>query len=391
LDLLINASRFIQGTGLGASAQGIVTPVESKLRPKGNVGIAFGGFKERTKQAVAEDRRRGKVAESDDEDKPRRKGGKKKGKHFYFTLIYKSLLTLIVLFTAHLDDEEKVDRSEMWKKKSKSKKVVVEHKTYEQIVQEAGLDTSAHQAGIGPIIDATGATPREISSLSQISSAGASWTPSSESTRIPEIRHNLRLLVEMTQRDLQGLAREGKLVAEKKRQGKEEEKRTISRVKEEADLIRRLEAVRIVCDELTKEARTLQHSGMDISDEHINENTPSPLQSLTPHVNRLLSDFAPEYDRYRLDELLVGAIAPFLRSEFIHWDPLQEPSKWTQILKEWNQALKMSEREKVSNEVGTFYGFSQEIKPQVEEVKVMTPYEALLWHAWLPKVRSAIK
>lgn len=49
-----------------------------------------------------------------------------------------------------------------WKRPKKSK-VRVEHKTYEEIVQDAGLDTSI--AGIGQIIDATGAVVRPLTSL----------------------------------------------------------------------------------------------------------------------------------------------------------------------------------------------------------------------------------
>ena len=113
------------GTGLGVTGEGIVTPVESKLRPQ-KMGIAFRGFKEKTEQSKMEARRRGEVV-SDDEDVKARKS--KKG-----------------------TKEQK--RSDVWKKPKKVK-TKLEHKTYEQILAEAGHEVPA--AGIGQIIDATGA------------------------------------------------------------------------------------------------------------------------------------------------------------------------------------------------------------------------------------------
>ena len=129
--------------------------MESKLRPKQNMGIAFGGFKERTKQAVAEDKRKGKKVSDDDDERPRRKGhGRGKSE-------------------APGDGE----RCGAWKRKSKPKKVAVEHKTYEEIVQEAGLDASIpHQPGVGPIIDATGAMPKQVSSIAALSASRTNST-----------------------------------------------------------------------------------------------------------------------------------------------------------------------------------------------------------------------
>jgi tuftelin-interacting protein 11 len=63
----------------------------------------------------------------------------------------------------------------------------------------------------------------------------ASWTPSTDSTRIPEVRHNVRLIVEATTRDLEGLAREAKEVQKRRKTLQAEEARLKKKVSEEAE------------------------------------------------------------------------------------------------------------------------------------------------------------
>jgi tuftelin-interacting protein 11 len=48
------------GTGLGASRQGIIAPIESKLRPQ-KAGIAYKGFSEKTDQSKREAKRRARM------------------------------------------------------------------------------------------------------------------------------------------------------------------------------------------------------------------------------------------------------------------------------------------------------------------------------------------
>lgn len=208
------------GKGLGVTGEGIVAPVESKLRPKG-MGLAFKGFVEKTEQSKAEARRRGEVV-SDDEDKPATKLGRKAAK-------------------AH------EQRAQAWKKPRKTKTRIA-HKTYEEIVAEAGEE--ATPTGIGQIIDATGATvrtlicqccgttliisqPREVSSLADVSLA--SWTPTADPMRLPEVRHNLRLITEACKGDLDGLAREAKSLEERKKWVRAEDARLRRKVGEEAE------------------------------------------------------------------------------------------------------------------------------------------------------------
>ena len=115
------------GTGLGATGEGIIIPIESKLRPQ-KMGIAFKGYKEKTEQSKLEARRRGEIVSDDEEEV--RPGRKKK-------------------------PSEQDKRSDAWKKPKRTR-TKVEHKTYEQIVAEAGQEPVS--SGIGQIIDATGRT-----------------------------------------------------------------------------------------------------------------------------------------------------------------------------------------------------------------------------------------
>lgn len=334
------------GTGLGTESQGIVTPIESKMRPK-NMGIAFKGFGERTEQSRAEARRRGEVVSEDEEV------GKKK-----------------------VPKNRKADKSSDAWKKPKRVKTKIEHKTYEQIVAEVGEDT-AGPSGLGVIIDATGATPREVSSLAEVSIA--SWTPSTDSTRIPEVRHNVRLIAEAAARDLEGLAREAKEIQKRRKTLQDESVRLSKKIQEEAELISRMQQVHLVVDEI--QALSRQQAAV----------YEASLEPFSPHFDKLLSQFPSEFDKYRVDEVVVAAIVPIVRRMLSRWNPLEEPTLLLSTFRLWRRALKLADREErpPDTRVGLFGGATFAVPLPKVEVP-MTPFESLLWNIWLPRVRSSI-
>ncbi|KAI9510519.1 TFP11-domain-containing protein [Russula earlei] len=336
------------GTGLGTEGRGIVVPVETKLRPK-NMGIAFRGFGERTEQSKAEARRRGEVV-SDDEDEERKKKTTK--------------------------GKEKADkRSDAWKRPKKIK-TKIEHKTYEQIVAEVGEDP-AGPSGIGIIIDATGATPREVSSLAEVSIA--SWTPSTDSTRMPEVRHNVRLIAEAATRDLEGLAREAKEIQRRRQALQDEQARLRKKIDEEEELITRMKQVQLVIDDI----QTL--SRQQVSDYE------ASLEPFSPHFHKLLSQFSSEFDRYRLDEIVVAAIAPVVRRLLSQWNPLEDPENLLSTFRLWRRVLKLADRdERPPDTQVSLFGVSAFPVPLPKVDVPMTPFESLLWNIWLPKIRSFI-
>ncbi|KDQ61383.1 hypothetical protein JAAARDRAFT_190163 [Jaapia argillacea MUCL 33604] len=342
------------GTGLGVSGEGIVTPVESKLRPQ-KMGIAFKGFKEKTEQSKMEAKRRGEAISDEEDDEGKRKRGKGR---------------------AARAEKEKGKREDAWKKPKKVK-TRVEHKTYEEILAEAG--EQPQYQGIGQIIDATGATPREVSSLAEVSMA--SWTPSTDAARIPEVRHNIRLIADACKVDLDGLAKEAKALEERKKFVASESTRLTKRVGDEAELIKRLQQVHLVADEISALAK-------DLASQY-----EASLDSFSPSIEKLLGQFGSEFDRYGLDEIVVAAIAPIFRRLVTQWRPLEDPTAFTAIFKRWRRALKIVvPEEKVQNQVDVYGMAGSGIRaPSAAATdRTMTPFESLLWTIWLPKIRSVI-
>ena len=74
---------------------------------------------------------------------------------------------------------------------------------------------------------------REVSSLADVSIA--SWTPSTDPMRIPEVRHNLRLIAETCKADVDGLAKEAKSIVDRKKWVQSEDPRLRKKVENEAE------------------------------------------------------------------------------------------------------------------------------------------------------------
>ncbi|KAI5995452.1 GC-rich sequence DNA-binding factor-like protein-domain-containing protein [Pisolithus albus] len=287
------------GMGLGVSGEGIAVPIEASVRPK-NIGI--GGFKEKT-HPTREEARPGLGVQV---------------------------------------DEQKERRADVWKRPRKVK-TKVEYKTYEEIVAEA----------------TAGPTPAEVVSLAEVSVA--SWTPSTDPTRIPEVRHNLRLIAEACSTNLDGLAREAKALQERKSFIAQERIRLQNKAADEAELISRLQRITLVTDEIGTKSKELSST------------YEANLDDLSPLFSKLLVEFPAEFDKYHLDEIVVAAILPMVRRAVARWNPLLDPSGLVSTLRGWKQALKVNATDETS---------------QVQ--KPMTPYESLLWNVWLPKVRTCI-
>ena len=60
------------------------------------------------------------------------------------------------------------------------------------------------------------------------------WSPSNDPTRIPEVRHNVRLIVDACKSDLDGLAREARSLQERNKFAAMEEVRLCKKVDDEA-------------------------------------------------------------------------------------------------------------------------------------------------------------
>lgn len=100
------------------------------------------------------------------------------------------------------------------------------------------------------------------------------------------------------------------------------------------------------------------------------------LRQLEDAFNRLLIKHDKEYRSLGLDDVVVGAIDLVLRKPFAQWQPFDvSADALLSTLKPWKQAYNLEPADD-SEKDGT--------------ERTMTAWESLLWHRWLPKVRSAI-
>jgi len=119
-------------------------------------------------------------------------------------------------------------------------------------------------------------------------------------------------------------------------------------------VIARLQQVQIVANDINATAQE-QASTYEVS-----------LEPFSPHIHKLVLEYAQEVDKYRLDEIVVAAIAPVVRRLVAQWVPLDDPSFFLDTFRSWRPALKITEAKEPETRID-FYGTKT-------VVPVSTPY-----------------
>ncbi|XP_020328610.1 tuftelin-interacting protein 11 [Oncorhynchus kisutch] len=334
---LLQKMGYVPGKGLGKNAQGILNPIEAKLRKgKGAVG-AYGN--ERTKQSLQDF----PVVDSEEEEEkefqrelgqwrrdPAGGGGKKKPKYSYRTV-------------------------EELKAKGK--------------LAGRTTQTPAGELAQVKVIDMTGREQKVYYSYSQMTNklSVPEEAPLSVATReqktsgfaLPELEHNLQLLIDLTEQDI--------LQSSRRLQHERDVVVTLShessglqtRLGTERDAIQRLEAVLQLVDRF-QSGETAPGVG------------PS-LQECAGVFETLQSEFYEEYKTLGLGDLAAAVVHPLLREKLRTWDPLKDSSYGLEEVGQWRAILESDQLHHAN-------------APEAH----MDPYHRLLWEVWIPVLRVCV-
>lgn len=115
--------------------------------------------------------------------------------------------------------------------------------------------------------------------------------------QLPELRHNLRLIVDVAKGDVEALVKEGRSVHDRRRWAVREEELSRAKADNAQTRIARLQQIQRLVSEISQEASAQADMGG------------GSLDSLASDFENLLRDHKTEYRALKLDEVVVGAIA----------------------------------------------------------------------------------
>ncbi|GAA5884433.1 hypothetical protein JCM6882_005250 [Rhodosporidiobolus microsporus] len=374
---LLEKMGWSAGTGLGKERQGIVTPVGEgqKLRRK-NEGIREG---ERSKGALEEERRRqGGAGAADGEGE----GGDE--------------ATSAAAREAEKERRKK-GHQQAWQsaRPRREKKAKTTFKTYEEIVAEEGEGEAQQEL----LVDLTGqALPSQ--SLSSLPSSALHGAPTADRTPLPELRHNLTLLTTTLTSSLRSLAREGAGVQQRRVYLAKEEARVRARVEGEERKARRAgEVVELVkrVREMEAEASEVLRA-LEMQAEGGVVDAKSVVGRFEGVFDQLLGEYAEEFEELGLDEVVVGALAPLLRRLWLPWQPLLSPTYTLSSLLPLRPHFRLDAHLHASSKDALLAPSADPYEEEErlaalrrrEQERDMSPFEALMWGAWVPKIRTAI-
>jgi tuftelin-interacting protein 11 len=341
---LLEKMGHVTGKGLGKNLQGISTPVEAVLR-KGRGAIGLYGSEKSER------------AERDFPTKPD---------------------------SEEEEEKEFAQKLQQWKKgaeSEKKKKPKYIYKTAEELI--ASGPTKRRQPEVQSdlakvkVIDMTGKEQRVLSGYHALSLKHdkpiEDDTIHSQERRhfdLPELLHNLDLLVDMSESEV--IQNDRKLKYERDlivnleyEQTKlatvcEQESKQIGRLKEVLDIVQK-------CEEMSNSA-SVAGSATDRLE---------LLEQCATLFSRLQDDYYEEYRLYELSNLAVAVVYPLMKKEFEGWEPLKRPRHGLSAMERWKIVLE---------------GISQPYQlGQAPNELLQQPYDRLVWEVVIPYIRTTLR
>ncbi|KAI9711136.1 MAG: hypothetical protein M1812_007240 [Candelaria pacifica] len=335
---------YVEGQGLGTSGQGIINPIETKLRPQ---GAGLGAVREKTEQAKEEAKReairRGEVLEDSSEEERKRKRRQKKERGI----------------------GEGSGTSTPGGGKTKPK---LKYRTAAEI--EAAADGLEVPNVLKSIIDATGKEPKLLTSTSGLMTpTEVVSTSESEAMKIAK----------RARRDLEAFAEEWNGLRERKKYIELQESQLSQEIDAEEEDFRKRKGV-------TGAVRSLQR--LELNDDKSTSDSEGLKRQWEEIVGRLETlevDYHDKIEDYGLLEVAVGAIHPLFRIEMESWEPIEDPNHLVSYLYRLRTILGIKPPGKLDS-LALQNGYHN----GTHHSKSTSPYETMIYTLWFPKIRTAI-